>query len=252
MVFDWATLLGGAGAIGVLALALWFGGDIAGYLDWPSVLIVVVGSPLVVLSRFRGRDCLLALRTASRALRDVLPAADELVNEIGRLAEQARKGGLLALESAVVSDRFMQNGVTLMVDGHDNEAVRTALQRELSMEQLRHQRAAQVFRSLGDVAPALGMVGTLIGLVAMLANLDDPKSVGPGMAVALLTTLYGALIAQIIALPIADKLTLIAQNEKRLRLLVMDGLAGIQAGNNPRAIVAQLQAYVDPQPGARD
>ena len=82
----------------------------------------------------------------------------------------------------------------------------------------------------------------------MLANLDDPKSVGPGMAVALLTTLYGALIAQIIALPIADKLSLIAQNEKRLRLLVMDGLAGIQAGNNPRAIVAQLQAYVDPSP----
>ena len=151
----------------------------------------------------------------------------------------------------MVSDRFMQKGVTLMVDGHDNEAVRTALQRELAMEQQRHQRAAQVFRSLGDVAPALGMVGTLIGLVAMLANLDDPKSVGPGMAVALLTTLYGALIAQIFALPIADKLSLIAQNEKRLRLLVMDGLAGIQAGNNPRAIVAQLQAYVDPSPEER-
>ncbi|MFN4289991.1 MAG: MotA/TolQ/ExbB proton channel family protein [Permianibacter sp.] len=250
-MLDWATLLGGLGAIGVLVAALWFGGDIAGYLDWPSVLIVVVGSPLVVLSRFRGRDCLLALRSAGRALRDVLPAAADLVSEIGRLAEQARKGGLLALESAVVSDGFMQKGITLMVDGHDNEAVRTALQRELAMEQHRHQRAAQVFRSLGDVAPALGMVGTLIGLVAMLANLDDPKSVGPGMAVALLTTLYGALIAQIIALPIADKLNLIAQNEKRLRLLVMDGLAGIQAGNNPRAIVAQLQAYVDPSPEAR-
>ena len=246
-VLDWATLFGGLGAIAVLALSIWMGGDIAGYLDWPSVLIVVVGSPLVVISRYRGRDCLQALRTARRALRDVQAQPAELVSEIGRLAEQARKGGLLALESAVISEPFMQKGVTLMVDGHDNESVRTALQREVALEQARHQRASQVFRSLGDVAPAMGMLGTLIGLVAMLANLDDPKAVGPGMAVALLTTLYGALIAQVIALPIADKLNLIAQNEKRLRMLVMDGLAGIQAGNNPRAIVAQLQPYVDPQ-----
>lgn len=245
-MLDWATLLGGFGAVTVLALSIWLGGDIAGYLDWPSVLIVVVGSPLVVLSRFRGRDCGQALRTAGRALRDVLPAADELVGEIGSLAEQARKGGLLALESAVISEPFMQKGVALMVDGHDNDAVRNALHRQLSLEQARHARAAQVFRSLGDVAPAMGMLGTLIGLVAMLANLDDPKSVGPGMAVALLTTLYGALIAQVIALPIADKLQLIAQNEKRLRQLVMDGLAGIQQGQNPRAIVAQLQPYIEP------
>ena len=245
---DWATVVGALGAVAVLAVSIWLGGDIAGYLDWPSVLIVVVGSPLVVLSRFKGRDCLLALRSARRALHDRQPALDELVSELGRLAEQARKGGLLALESAIVSDPFMQKGITLMVDGHDNEAVRTALQRELMLEQARHARAAQVFRSLGDVAPAMGMLGTLIGLVAMLANLDDPKSVGPGMAVALLTTLYGALIAQVLALPIADKLQLIAQNEKRQRLLVLDGLAGIQAGNNPRAIVAQLQPYLEPQP----
>lgn len=245
-MLDWATLVGGFGAVAVLAVAVWLGGDLAGYLDWPSVLIVLLGSPLVVLIRFRGRDCLLALRTAGRALRDQLPAAAALVEEIGRLAEQARKGGLLALESVVIDEPFLQKGVTLMVDGHDNEAVRISLQRELALEQARHQRAAQVFRSWGDVAPALGMIGTLIGLVAMLANLDDPKAVGPGMAVALLTTLYGALLAQVIALPMADKLQLIAQNEKRLRLLVMDGLAGIQAGQNPRSIVAQLQAYLEP------
>lgn len=246
-MLDWATVFGGVGAIAVLALAVWLGGDIAGYLDWPSVLIVLVGSPLVVLSRFRGRDCGQALRSVARALRDDLPAPADLVGEIGRLAEQARKGGLLALESAVVDDEFAKKGVALMVDGHDGDAVRTSLQREVSQQQARHQRAAQVFRTLGDVAPAMGMLGTLIGLIAMLAHLDDPKSVGPGMAVALLTTLYGALIAHVIALPLADKLQLIAQNEKRLRLLVMDGLAGIQAGNNPRLIVAQLQAYLDPE-----
>ncbi|NQD36889.1 flagellar motor protein PomA [Permianibacter sp. IMCC34836] len=244
---DWATVLGGLGAVAVLALSIWLGGDIAGYLDWPSVLIVLVGSPLVVLSRFRGRDCLQALRSVARVLRDDLPAPADLVAEIGRLAEQARKGGLLALESAVVDDAFAQKGVALMVDGHDGDAVRTSLQRDVSQQQARHLRSAQVFRSLGDVAPAMGMLGTLIGLVAMLAHLDDPKSVGPGMAVALLTTLYGALIAHLVALPLADKLQLIAQNEKRLRMLVMDGLAGIQAGNNPRLIVAQLQAYLDPE-----
>lgn len=245
-MFDWATVVGGMGAIAILAVAVWLGGDLAGYLDWPAVLIVLVGSPLVVLSRYRGRDCWLALRCAGRTFHDAMVQPAELVGEIGRLAEQARKGGLLALESAVVSDGFMQKGLTLMVDGHDNEAVRSALLRELNVEQARHQRAAQVFRSLGDVAPAMGMVGTLIGLVAMLANLDDPKAVGPGMAVALLTTLYGALIAQVLALPIADKLQLIAQNEKRIRVLVMDGLASIQAGQNPRSIVAQLQAYLEP------
>ncbi len=244
-MFDWATLVGGLGALAVLALSIWLGGDIAGYLDWPSVLIVVVGSPLVVLSRFHGPDCLLALRALRRAFHpDLSPAAD-LVGDIGRLAEQARKGGLLALESASVADPFLQRGLTLIVDGHDIEAVRAALHRLVSLEQARHQRAAQVFRSLGDVAPAMGMLGTLIGLVAMLANLDDPDAVGPGMAVALLTTLYGALIAQLIALPTADKLQLVAQNEKRLRQLVLDGLAGIQQGQNPRAIVAQLQPYLN-------
>lgn len=242
-MLDWATLLGGFGAFAVVVAALLLGGSAAGFVDVPSVLLVLVGSPLIVLSRFPLRDFLAALVASGQVIRPRETGADTLIGELARMAEQARKGGLLALENAAVSDGFMRKGVALMVDGHEPDQLRNVLMREATADLQRRQRHAQVFRSLAEVAPAMGMIGTLIGLVQMLGNMSDPASVGPAMAVALLTTLYGALLANLVAAPIADKLLLLGERERWQRLLIIDGLTGIQLGQNPRLLSDLLRSY---------
>jgi chemotaxis protein MotA len=138
----------------------------------------------------------------------------------------------------------MQKGGDMLVDGHDVEVVRETLSKDISMTTQRHEFGASIFKSLGDIAPAMGMIGTLIGLVAMLSNMDDPKSIGPAMAVALLTTLYGAFLANIICLPISAKLNVRSQEEKVNQSLVLDGILGIADGQNPRVIDGILKSYL--------
>ena len=160
------------------------------------------------------------------------------------MAGLARKGGLLSLEGKEVSDEFLGKGIQLLVDGHDPDVVRTLLSKEMKLASERHDTGITIFKAMGDVGPAMGMIGTLIGLVAMLANMDDPKSIGPAMAVALLTTLYGAMMATMLMLPIADKLSLRKAEEDTLKSMIIDALLAIQSGQNPRVIESMLQAYV--------
>jgi chemotaxis protein MotA len=134
----------------------------------------------------------------------------------------------------------------MLIDGTDREVVSAVLTKELQQTVDRHKWGAKVFEATADVAPAMGMIGTLIGLVQMLSAMDDPKSIGPAMAVALLTTLYGAMIANMVATPIADKLTLRKVEEGRIKAICIDGILAIQQGQNPRIIESMLQAYVDP------
>ena len=144
------------------------------------------------------------------------------------------KAVFLALEEAEIENPFMQKGVDMLVDGHDVEVVRATLGKDIAMTTERHEFGATIFKGLGDVAPAMGMIGTLVGLVAMLSNMDDPKSIGPAMAVALLTTLYGAMLANLVCLPIAVKLGNRSNEEKLNQSLVLDGIIGIADGQNPR------------------
>ena len=160
------------------------------------------------------------------------------------LAKEARQGGLLALEDAEVPDAFMKSGLDLLVDGHPADVVRSVLTKDLQMTLKRHSDGQDIFKAIGDVGPAMGMIGTLIGLVQMLANMDDPKQIGPAMAVALLTTLYGAILANVFALPIADKLAVRSSEENNRKSLIIDGLLGIQAGQNPRVIDNMLATYL--------
>jgi chemotaxis protein MotA len=241
---DLATVIGGAGVLMVLAAALVLGGGNANYVDWPSILLVVIGSPLIVMMKFTLGEFFSALRQAGQVFHRHLSEPSELIGEIAMLSDKARKNGLLGLENIQVSDAFLRMGVAFMVDGHDADTVRSLLQRENVLAASRLERSAQVFKALADVAPALGMVGTLLGLVAMLGNLSDPSALGPAMAIAILTTLYGALIANVIALPICEKLQLIREHEKQRRALIIDGLQNIQAGHNPRLISNMLQSYL--------
>ena len=242
---DLATLIGLVGAFAMVAMAMVIGGGLHLFVDVPSILIVLVGSHFVILMKYSMGQFLGAASSGMKVLNFKNEDPQELIAKIVELADAARKGGLLSLESAEVPNAFMNKGINLLVDGHDGEVVKQILSKEVKMSSERHQSGASIFKSLGDVAPAMGMIGTLVGLVAMLSNMDDPKSIGPAMAVALLTTLYGAIMANMVAIPIADKCVLRDEEEKLTNTLIIDGLISIQAGQNPRVIEQALMGYIE-------
>ncbi|MDW6003365.1 flagellar motor protein PomA [Vibrio mangrovi] len=242
---DLATLIGLIGGLAFIVMAMVLGGGLMMFVDITSVLIVVGGSTCVVMMKFTFGQFFGAGKIAAKAFMFKADEPEDLIARIVEMADAARKGGFLALEEMEISNSFMQKGIDLLVDGHDADVVRSALQKDISLTEERHEAGTGVFRAYGDVAPAMGMIGTLVGLVAMLSNMDDPKSIGPAMAVALLTTLYGAVMANMIFFPIADKLALRRDQEMLNRRLIMDGVLAIQDGQNPRVIDGYLKNYLN-------
>ena len=241
---DLATLVGMIGAIGFIVMAMIMGGGLGMFIDVPSIAIVFGGSTFVLLSNYTLPQFIGAGKIAGKAFSFKIESPEELIEKIVELADSARKGGFLALEEAEITNPFLQKGVDLLVDGHDGDVVRASLSKDISLTTERHEMGAGIFKTLGDIAPAMGMIGTLVGLVAMLSNMDDPKSIGPAMAVALLTTLYGAFLANVIALPMSFKLNLRKEEEKLNQSLIMDGVLGIQDGQNPKVIEGVLRNYL--------
>jgi chemotaxis protein MotA len=241
---DLGTIVGLIGAIAMVVMAMLLGGSIVTFINAPSILIVVVGTHFVVLMTYSLADFLSAAKAGMKVLTYKGVDNEELITQIVELADMARKSGLLALEGATIDQDFLKKGIGLLVDGHDGEIVRGILEKDASMASTRHKHAATIFKTMADVAPAMGMIGTLIGLVAMLSNMSDPKSIGPAMAVALLTTLYGAIMANMVGIPIAAKLGFRDDEEKLSKGLMIDGLLGIQAGQNPRVIEQVLHGYL--------
>ncbi len=241
---DLATLLGVLGAIGLLVMAMILAGDINMFVDTQSVLIVFGGSIFIVLSNYSMGQFFGIGKIIAKAFMFKIEKPEELIEKSVEMADAARKGGFLALEEAEISNSFMQKGVDMLVDGHDADVVRATLQKDIDLTTERHETGAKMLMALADVAPAMGMIGTLIGLVAMLSNMDDPKSIGPAMAVALLTTLYGAFLANVIAIPLAKKLELRMNEEKLNQQLILDAVLGIQDGQNPRVIEGLLKNYL--------
>ena len=241
---DLATLIGLVGSFAFILMAMLVGGDLVMFADTSSVLIVFGGSLFIVLMKYNISQFFGAAKIAAKAFIFKTDKPDDLIAQIVTMSDAARKGGFLALEEMEVENPFLRKGIDLLVDGHDADTVRMILRKDIALTNERHEQGASIFSALGDVAPAMGMIGTLIGLVAMLSNMDDPKSIGPAMAVALLTTLYGSILANMVALPIADKLML-RKNEERLnRLLILDGVLAIQEGQNPRVIDSYLKNYL--------
>ena len=241
---DLATVIGILGAIGFVVMAMVLGGDMGMFINVPSLLIVFGGTIFVVLSQVTLGQFFGAGKIAGKAFMFKIESPDDLIEKIVEMADAARKGGFLALEEAEIENAFMQKGVDMLVDGHDIDVVRETLAKDISMTTQRHEFGSSIFKSMGDVAPAMGMIGTLIGLVAMLSNMDDPKAIGPAMAVALLTTLYGAFFANVICLPVAIKLANRTEEEKLNQCLVLDGIVGIADGQNPRVIEGILKNYL--------
>lgn len=241
---DLATVIGIVGAIAFIVMAMVMGGDLSMFMDVPSVLIVFCGSLFVVLSNYTMGQFFGIGKVAGKAFMFKIESPEELIEKAVELADSARKGGFLALEEAEIPNGFMQKGVDMLVDGHDADVVRATMQKDITLTTTRHESGANLFKALGDVAPAMGMIGTLIGLVAMLSNMDDPKAIGPAMAVALLTTLYGAFLANVIAIPIQAKLENRKDEEELNQKLILDAVLGIQDGQNPKVIEGILKNYI--------
>lgn len=241
---DLATVIGMIGAIVMVTGAVSLGASPMIFLNPISLLIVVGGSLMVVLSQLRLSECRMALHAASRAFKHSLPDTASTIEEMIEVSKLARKGGLLALEDFETNSRYLKQGLQMLADGFAPETVKDVLDRERLMTLDRNQAGSKAFTMLNEVAPAMGMIGTLIGLVQMLANMDDPSSIGPAMAVALLTTLYGVLIANVIAKPIAEKLESRMYQQEKLQVLWTDALLAIQEGKNPRIVEQMLLAYL--------
>lgn len=241
---DLATLVGMVGALALIIMAMLMSGELGMFVDGASIVIVFGGTFFAVMAKFGLGQFLSAGKVAARSFVYKAPDPNSLIDELVTLADEARKGGLLSLEGKEVSTEFLQRGIQLLVDGHEPDVVRALLNRDKAQATQRHSTGASIFAAMAEVGPAMGMIGTLVGLVAMLANMDDPKAIGPAMAVALLTTLYGAVLANCVCGPIADKLKLRAREEAMTKSLVIDALIAIQNGQNPRVIDAMLRNYL--------
>jgi chemotaxis protein MotA len=241
---DLATLIGLVGALGIIMAAIVLGGSALIFLNVPSLLIVGLGTVLVVLMKFPLAHFFSAFKIAMKAFLHKPEDPQQLIREGVELANIARKEGVLGLEGREIDNPFLERGIQLCVDGHEPEFVRQMLNKDVNLTIERHERGQAIFRAIGDVAPAMGMIGTLIGLVQMLSNMDDPKAIGPAMAVALLTTLYGAVIANAFAIPIADKLALRSNEERLNKALILEAINAIQEGINPRVMEELLKTYL--------
>jgi chemotaxis protein MotA len=241
---DLATLVGILGALALIVVTMLLSGDLTMFVNLPSFVIVFGGTFAAVMAKYSLGQYLAFGKMIGKSFKGGEVNLGDLIDEIVGLADEARKGGLLALEGKEVSSDFLSKGIQLLVDGHEPDVVKAILSKEKTEAEKRHATGASIFTNMAAMAPAMGMIGTLIGLVAMLANMSDPKSIGPAMAVALLTTLYGAILANGFCEPIADKLTLKAKNDVMLKNLVIDALLAIQNGQNPRVIDGMLRNYL--------
>ncbi|NBC49389.1 MAG: flagellar motor protein PomA [Gammaproteobacteria bacterium] len=241
---DLATIIGMVGAIILVVIAISLGASPTVFVNPISLIIVVGGTSMIVLSQMTFSEVRLAAKAVVKAFKMNLPDLSATIEEMLEVAKTARKNGLLALEDHETSSAYLAQGLQMLADGYSPEMLKDVLDKERLMTLERNRAGARAFQLMGDVAPAMGMIGTLIGLVDMLSNMDDPSSIGPAMAVALLTTLYGVLIAQIIAHPIAEKLELRTVEEERLQALWADALLAIQQGLNPRVVEQMLLTYL--------
>ncbi len=241
---DLASLLGILGSFGIITAAVVIGGNAVGFVNPPSMLIVLGGTVMVVLSRITLKQFLGSFKVAAGAFMHRGFPPEELIEQAVSLANIVRKDGILAIEDTPVSHPFFAKGINMCIDGQDTEIIKHCLTNDINLT-IQHQSAgSDAFAATGEVAPAMGMIGTLIGLVQMLSGMDDPKSIGPAMAVALLTTLYGAVLANAFAIPIAEKLRLRSREESLNKKLILESIQGIQNGTHPKVLEQLLVSYL--------
>lgn len=246
---DISTLAGLIVGTILMIVSIMLSGRLLLFINLASVMIVFGGTITSLLVAYPLPQFLTSLKTIKYAFKKVEVDPKGVIVQINELALIARKEGLLALEEMASSleDNFLKKGILLIVDGTDPELVRNILETELTFIESRHKENQKFWEKLAEVSPAWGMIGTLIGLIAMLDSLTDPTVIGPKMAVALITTLYGTVLANFIATPIANKLKVKSNEEILVKEVMIEGLLSIQAGENPRVIEEKLKAFLSPE-----
>ena len=246
---DIATLLGFVSAFGLMLWAIASGAGLGAFVDFQSVLIVLGGTIGATLVSFPLGNVIGAGGVAKKAFMYKLIDPKEVIKQMADFSNRARREGILALEEAAgsVDNPFLKKGIQLAVDGEDPQAIENILDTEISYLKDRHKSGAEVFATMAALAPSMGLVGTLIGLVGMLKNMDDPSTIGPSMAVALITTFYGAVLANMVFGPIAGKLKNRSAEEVLIWELTREGVLAISAGDNPRMVEQRLNAFLAPK-----
>lgn len=243
---DLTTVLGLLGGAAMIIWAMADGGDIRIFWDLPSLILVVggtLGATVVSVPADQLRQVFGVLRAAFSSR---MRTPDEVIPLLVYFAEKARREGLLAMEeeASQLDDPFLRKGLQLVVDGVDPELVREVLEIEIQFLEERHAMGRRIFQIAGNFAPAFGMLGTVVGLIQMLVNLSNSSALGKGMALALITTFYGAILANVVFLPIANKLQVRSEQEVLMMEVMVQGILSIQAGENPRIVEEKLQAFL--------
>ena len=244
---DLTSVLGIISGFLLIAIAIQRGGAARSFFDLSSILITIGGSLAATVISFRKEDIRKVFNVAGIAFRegariDYTATIEELI----RFADLARREGLLALDNILdtVDDEFLKRGLQLVVDGIDPELIQEILETSIAEIGERHKMGRKLFDQMATFAPAFGMIGTLIGLIQMLRTLHDPSKIGPGMAVALVTTFYGAVLAYLVFTPLSAKLAVRSQEETLHKAIILEGILAIQSGDNPRIVAEKLKAYL--------
>jgi chemotaxis protein MotA len=245
---DLASVIGIVLGVGFVLFGIMAGGSLSQFIDVKSIMIVVGGTIGATMINYPLGSFLGAIKVAREAFFHTEKSPLGIIEILVSFAETARREGILSLEQQAESleDVFLKTGITLAVDGTEPEHIRDIMTTEINFIAERHKVNAGLFEAMGMLCPAFGMIGTLIGLVNMLAGMSDPSSIGPAMAVALITTLYGAFLANLVFLPIAGKLKIRSANELLIKELCVEGIMSIQSGDNPRIVEDKLKAFIAP------
>ena len=243
---DVATVIGLIMGVGLLLWAIMGKSDLGAFADAGSVAIVSGGSVSAVLVAFPIKNVLSTVKVVKNCLLAKSRSPVALIGDMVKYAEVARRDGILALENITgeITDPFLVSGIQMAVDGTDPDLIENIMMNDLEAVEARHADGKAILETFGRFAPAFGMIGTLIGLVIMLKNMNDPNAIGPAMAVALLTTMYGAVAANLIALPLADKLGLRSREETLIKMIIIKGVMAIQSGDNPRIVEQKLKTFL--------
>jgi chemotaxis protein MotA len=246
---DIATIFGFLVTFGLFLGSMLMGGSLTTFVNFPGLMVVVGGTFGVAFVNYPMKRIFSAFAVVKNVFSYDLPDLREQNEMLVDLAGVVRKEGILALESKLseFDDPFMKRGMQLLVDGVDVEKVEDLMYEEIDRMETRHKQGAEIFESLAATSPSLGLIGTLIGLVKMLKNMDDPSSIGPAMAIALLTTFYGAIMGYVIFQPIAGKLQIRHQQEILGKEIMVQGLLGIGRGENPRILGQKLEVSLPPK-----
>ncbi len=246
---DIATIIGILSGLGLVSYTVLSGGNADIFIHVPSMMIVMGGASAATLVNFPLKEVIGVMGVVRNAFRNSNSEEVKLIDQFVNLAKVTRKEGILAIDRELknIKDDFMRSGLEMAVDGTEPETIMTIMETELNYLKERHKRGQQIFLSLGTYAPAFGMIGTLIGLITMLKNLDDPSTIGVGMAVALITTFYGSLLANLVFLPIAGKLKNRSDKESDTKELIIEGVLAIQLGEHPRNISRKLLNFIPPK-----